>query len=319
MRYINANGVNLAFTQSGTGPLVVLLHGFPENHHSWRHQVEAISAAGFQVIAPDLRGFGESGRPERVEDYSVVHYVGDVVALIAAAGADRAVVVGHDWGSVPAWGLAMMRPDLVRGVIGISGPPIPRGPVGMATGSKGVFPDGRRFYLDYFQDQGVADAEFDSDPRATLRGMLHTLSYENPADDVDQRMVVRPGAGMLGTWRDPGRLPGWLSERDFDAFARPYEVHGFTPSLAFYRNLDRNWELTAPFEGVRLTAPAMLVLGERDVVRFMPGVPELVERLPDEHPGFRRTLVVPGAGHWVQQEQPEIVSKTIIEFLEELS
>jgi pimeloyl-ACP methyl ester carboxylesterase len=319
MRETSVNGTQVSYIDEGSGPLVVLLHGFPENSHSWRYQVEALSAEGYRVIAPDLRGFGRSGQPEQVDAYTILHFVGDLVGLLADVGADEAVVVGHDWGAVVAWGIAMMRPDLVRGVIGISGPPqIPRGPIGLAEASRHMFTDSRRHYLDYLQEIGPADAEFDRDPRAALRGMIDVLSYDYPVGDTDERMVVQPGRGLLDTWRDPGRLPAWLPEEHFDLLAAPYEQHGFTSALGYYRNLDRDWELTAPFEGFRLLMPSMLILGEKDVVRAMLDNAQLVENLPKHHPGFRGTLIVPGAGHWVQQEQPQAVSKAILEFVKDL-
>ena len=318
-RETTVNGVRVSYIDEGSGPSVVLLHGFPETGDSWRHQIEALRTQGYRVLAPDLRGFGDSDRPERTDAYTVLHFVGDLVGLLAHVGAEETIVVGHDWGSVVAWGIAMMRPDLVRGVMGISGPPqIPRGPVGLAEASRGMFADGSRFYLDYLQDTGPADEQFGRDPRASLRGIFDVLGYDYEAGDPDTRLVVRPGQGILDTWKDPGRLPAWMPEWYFDVLVASYQEHGFTASLGFYRNLDRTWELTAAFDGLQLTMPSMLVLGERDVVRSILDNPRFVEDLPKNHPGFRGTVIVPGAGHWVQQEQPRATTDLILAFVKDL-
>ncbi|MCM4084332.1 alpha/beta fold hydrolase [Paractinoplanes hotanensis] len=314
------NGIRVAYIDEGSGPLVILLHGWPESSYSWHHQIEAVTANGYRVIAPDLRGFGSSDHPAEADAYTVLHFVGDLVALLADVEADEAVIVGHDWGSVVAWGIAMMRPDLVRGVIGISGPPqIPRGPAGLLTGSQDMFTDGRRFYLEYLRDVGPADAEFDQNPRATLRGAFDVLQYGYEVTEPDERMIVQPGQGLRDTWPDPGRLPDWMSEQYFDLLAASFEEHGFTASLNFYRNLDRTWELTAPFDTVALTVPSLLLLGEKDVVRSMFDYEDFVETLSRNHPGFRGTTIVPGAGHWVPGEQPQAVTDIILTFVKDLS
>jgi pimeloyl-ACP methyl ester carboxylesterase len=316
---IAANGIRVAYIDEGSGPLVVLLHGWPESGHMWHHQIEALTANGYRVIAPDLRGFGNSDHPAEADAYTILHFVGDLVALLAHVGADQAIIVGHDWGSLTAWGTAMMRPDLVRGVIGISGPPqIPRGPAGLLTVSRDMFTDGRRFYLDYIRDVGPVDTEFDRDPRATLRGAFDVLQYSYEVGETDERMIVQPGHGLRDTWPDPGRLPDWMSERYFDLLADSFAKYGFTASLNFYRNLDRTWELTSPFETVKLSMPSLLLLGEKDVVRSMFDQQELVKIFTKNHPGFRGTTIIPGAGHWVPEEQPQAVTDTILAFIKDL-
>jgi len=313
------NGIRVAYLDEGSGPPVVLLHGFPENALTWRHQIEALTAAGHRVIAPDLRGFGNSDYPQAADAYTVLHVVGDLVALLKHLGAGPVAAIGREWGALTAWGLAMMRPDLVRGVVAISAPPqIPRGPVGLAEGTRGMFADGRRFYLDYLQDVGPADEEFGRDPRASLRGIFHVLSHGYEVGDVDRRLVLEPGQGMLDIWPDPGQRPAWVPEDYFEMPVDSYEKYGFTGSLAFYRNMDRSWELTAAFDDVRLTMPSLLVLGERDVVRSVLDDPRFATGLSSNHPGFRGTVIVPGAGHWAHLEQPKALTEILLTFVQDL-
>ncbi|MCO8275513.1 alpha/beta hydrolase [Actinoplanes sp. TRM 88003] len=232
----------MAYLDEGSGPPVVLLHGFPENAGTWRHQIEALTAGGHRVIALNLRGFGNSEHPSAADAYTVLHVVGDLVALLNHLGTGPVAVIGREWGALTAWGPAMMRPGLVRGVVAISAPPqISRAPVGLAEGTRSMFTDGRRFYLDYLQDVGPADDEFGRGPRASLRGIFHMLSHEYEAGDVDRRLVLEPGQVMLDIWPDPGQRPAWMPEDYFETLVDSYEKHGFTGSLAFYRNTDRSW------------------------------------------------------------------------------
>ncbi|KOV74055.1 MULTISPECIES: alpha/beta fold hydrolase [unclassified Streptomyces] len=312
---IFTNGVELSVIDKGTGPVVLLLHGFPETAYSWRHQIDPLVESGYRVIAPDLRGFGESSRPASVDAYSIAHYVGDIVGLITSTGEQSVAVIGHDWGGQCAWDLATMRPDLVRAVMGISAPP-GRGEESFVKASEKMFdPEEGTFYLTYFQEPGVVDAEFDQDVRRTLSRMLYGLSGDNPADDVMTRFLVRPGERMIDRWEDPEELPSWLTEEDLEIYVRAYQSHGFTSGLNFYRNLDRNWEITAPFHGMRLPMPAMLLLGEHDVVLDMPGVQEALPVLSKLHANFREPVIVQGSGHWVQQEKPDFVTGQILDFL----
>ena len=222
-RFVETNGIQMHIAELGRGPLVVLLHGFPESWYSWRHMVPALAAAGYHAVAPDQRGYGQTSRPEAVAQYTQLHLVGDVMGLLDALGetppssgggpggeAQRAVVVGHDWGAPVAWNTALMRPDRVRGVAGLSVPYAPRGPVSMLTAMRSVLGDG--FYMNYFQQPGVADAELGRDPRATLRRLLYAASGDAPRPAGPAQPVVPPGGGMLDILVDPETLPG-LAER----------------------------------------------------------------------------------------------------------
>ncbi|WP_447035526.1 alpha/beta fold hydrolase [Streptomyces sp. DSM 118878] len=315
---VSVNGVELSVLDKGSGPIVLLLHGFPETSYSWRHQIDPLVDNGYRVIAPDLRGYGDSSCPASVDAYGIAHYVGDLVGLIRSTGEQSVVVIGHDWGGQCAWDFATMRPDLVRAVMGISAPP-GRGEESVVQATKKLFdPQEGTFYLTYFQEPGLADAEFDQDVRTTLRKVLYGLSGDNPADDVVTRFLVRPGERMIDRWEEPEELPRWLTEDDLETYAQAYETHGFTSALNFYRNLERNWEITAPFHGMRLPMPAMLLLGEHDVVLDMPGVRDALKVMPQLHADFREPVIVPGSGHWVQQEKPEFVTNQILGFLNDL-
>ncbi|MBR8642239.1 alpha/beta hydrolase [Streptomyces tuirus] len=313
---IDANGIRLHIAEQGEGPLVVLLHGFPESWHSWRHQFGPLAEAGFRVVAPDQRGYGGSDRPEDVTAYSILHLVGDVVGLVHALGEERAFVVGHDWGAPVAWHTALLRPDIVRGVAGLSVPPPFRGGQPPLKTMRERF--GGRFYWNYFEEPGVADAEFAADTRGTLRKLLYSASGDAPDAGRPEQALVDLERGWLTDAPDPEVLPAWLTEKDLDILTESFEP-GFTGALNWYRNLDRNWELTAPWQGAVVSPPALYVYGDRDLVPAFPGTPELIEELPELMPGLRRKpLVLPGCGHWTQQERPAEVNEALIDFLTEL-
>ncbi|MFD7340177.1 alpha/beta fold hydrolase [Streptomyces violascens] len=316
-RMIDVNGIRLHIAEEGEGPLVVLLHGFPESWHSWRHQFAPLAAAGFRVVAPDQRGYGRSDHPESVEAYSILHLVGDVIGLIHALGEKEAFVVGHDWGAPVAWHTALLRPDVVRGVAGLSVPPPFRGERPPLVAMQERF--GGRFYWNYFNRPGVAEAEFAKDLRTALRKLFYSASGDAPtAGRPDQALVSDPARGWLADMTDPQVLPDWLTEQDLDELTESY-AKGFTGALNWYRNLDRNWELTAAWHGAAVSPPALYMYGDRDLVPAFPGTPELIAKLPELMPNLRREpIVLPGCGHWTQQERPEEVNAALIEFLTEL-
>jgi len=314
-RTIETNGIRMHIAEQGSGPLVVLCHGFPESWYSWRHQLRALAEAGFHAVAPHMRGYGQTDRPQEIDKYSLFHLVGDMIGLVDALGAERAVIAGHDWGAPVAWHAALMRPDRFRGVIGLSVPFRPRGPV-LPTS---IMPrrDDAQFYQLYFQAPGVAEAELERDPRRTIRSMLYAGSGDAPrrADPADGIGMVPRQGGFLTRVAPPEVLPGWLTEADIDVYAGEFATAGFRGGLNWYRNIDRNWELLAPFAGARVTVPALYVAGDRDLVVSFPGAEQLIANLSKFVPQLRRTLMLPGCGHWTQQERPAEVNAAILDFL----
>lgn len=313
-RIVETNGIRLHLAEHGTGPLVLLCHGFPESWYSWRHQLSALGAAGFRAVAPDMRGYGQSDRPDEIERYTLFHLVGDMVGVLDALNADQAVIVGHDWGAPVAWSAALMRPDRFRGVIGLSVPYLPRGRARPTT----VMPHNAdaMFYQLYFQAPGEAEAEFDRDAGLALRKILSAASGDAPprADGDAVGMVPRRG-GFLARMPNPATLPAWLSEADLAVYTGEFARTGFRGGLNWYRNIDRNWELLAPFAGARVTVPALYVAGDRDLVVSFPGMNELISTLRTFVPNLRGTLMLKGCGHWTQQERAAQVNAAILEFL----
>jgi pimeloyl-ACP methyl ester carboxylesterase len=310
-RVVETNGIRMHCAEAGAGPLVVLLHGFPESWYSWRHQLSALADAGFHAVAPDQRGYGQTDRPEPIEAYSMLHLVGDVIGLLDALGEERAVVVGHDWGAPVAWHTALFRPDRVRGVVGLSVPFRPRGAEAPLSTLRRVV--GENFYQIYFQTPGVAEADLARDVRKTIRTALYGASGQNP---TVPDMMVEPGQGFLGDTRVPDRLPEWITEADVDFYTREFERTGFAGGLNWYRNIDRNWELTAPWTGARIEPPALYAVGDRDVVYHFPGGgPEMVGNLRRWAPNLEAGVVLEGCGHWTQQERPSEVNRRLIDFL----
>jgi pimeloyl-ACP methyl ester carboxylesterase len=317
-RVVETNGMRIHIAEQGVGPLVVLCHGFPECWYSWRHQLPALAEAGFHAVAPDMRGYGQSDCPEAIDQYTLLHLVGDMVGLLDVLGAESAVIVGHDWGAPVAWHAALLRPDRFRTVIGLSVPFIPRRPVRPTT----VMPetDDAVFYQLYFQTPGVAEAEFERDVRLTLRRLLYSASGDAPRGDATivnpdtVGMVPRRG-GLLSRSMDASALPPWLTEADIEFFAGEFTRTGFRGGLNWYRNIDRNWELLAPFAGAQVTVPALYIAGDRDLVVAFRGMDQLIPNLSKFVPHLQRTLMLPGCGHWTQQERPQEVNDAMIDFL----
>jgi pimeloyl-ACP methyl ester carboxylesterase len=318
-RMVDARGLRMHIAEAGTGPLVLLLHGFPESWYSWRHQLTALAAPGFHAVAPDQRGYGRTGPPggpgqaADVTQYTILHLTGDVIALLDALGEQQAFVAGHDWGAPVAWHAALLRPDRIRGVIGLSVPYRPRGSTAPVAAMRAGYGEG--FYMVYFQQPGVADEELSADPAATFRRVLTAASGEGPIGAP----VVPPGGGFLDLCPEPAALPAWLSSADIDAYAAQYAEAGFTGPLSWYRNLDRNWELTGAWHHAPVTVPALYVAGNRDLVVNFPGAREMIPRLRDFVPLLREPVLLDGCGHWTQQERPAEVSDAMIGFLRELA
>jgi len=304
-RLVDTNGVQLRVIEAGEhgAPVVVLAHGFPELAHSWRHQIPALAAAGYHVLAPDQRGYGGSSRPAAVEDYDIVALTGDLAGLLDDVGADRAVVVGHDWGSPVVANFALLHPDRVRGVAVLSVPPVPRAPAPPTQIWRRIFGD-NFFYILYFQEPGVADADLGRDVHATMRRMLALEGFTGPADAMADRPLPP--------------LPNWISDDEFTPYVTAFTETGFTGPLNWYRNFDRNWELTDPDRGLMpattITVPTLFIAGTADpVLSFTPR-----DKVRTLVTGDYREIMVEGAGHWLQQERADEINTALIEFIDGL-
>jgi pimeloyl-ACP methyl ester carboxylesterase len=306
-RYVQAGSLRMHIAEAGRGPLVLLLHGFPESWYSWRHQLTALADAGYHAVAPDQRGYCGTGSPEGradVGEYTILHLTGDVIALMDALGEDQAVVAGHDWGAPVAWHTALFRPDRVRGVIGLSVPYRPRGSAPPIPALRALLGEG--FYMVHFQQPGVADAELSRDPADTFRTVLCALGGEGAG-----MSLIPQGGGFLDAARDTAELPAWLTQQDIDEYVREYADSGFTGPLNWYRNLDRNWELTGAWQHAPISVPSLFVAGEKDPVLSFIGPDGIASALP----GLTRSVILPRCGHWTQQERPREVTAAMIDFL----
>jgi pimeloyl-ACP methyl ester carboxylesterase len=309
-RTIPVNGIEMNVAEYGEGPLVLLCHGWPELWYSWRHQLVALAAAGFRAVAPDMRGFGRTTAPADVADYTIFHNVGDMVALVGALGETRALIVGHDWGAPVAWHCALMRPDLFPAVVAMSVPHRRRGTLPpLDTLRKAGKAD---YYYLYFQEQ-AAEEEFSRDPRHTLARILYIGSGDTPREQKMSIYVDR-AKGFLGA--APGEVPRppWLTQADLDVFADEYRRSGFRGGLNWYRNIDRNWALTAPWDGAKITQPALFIAGTNDAVITGSIGKRALDEMTDVVPNLERKVLLDGAGHWIQQERPDEVNTALIDF-----
>ena len=316
-RDVQANGLTMHIAEAGEGPLVVLCHGFPESWYSWRHQLRTLSSAGYHVVAPDQRGYGNTDAPPNIDDYTIFHLVGDIVGLVSALGESQAVVVGHDWGSPVAWNCALLRPDIFRAVASLSVPTGPRGSTPPLVAIKNLFGD-RFFYQLYFQTPGVAEHELQHDIPQTMRKMLFGASGAvNRTSMLEPRDPPPDSAFMLARMPDPGEdLPAWLTKDDIEFYASQFKKAGFRGGLNWYRNIDRNWALAGSLQGRKIEQPALFMTGSRDVVPFSDNASVAMKTVV---PNLVESVVLPDIGHWTQQEAPDAVNEGLLRFLNSLA
>ena len=311
-RTIETNGINMHLAEAGEGPLVLLLHGFPELWYSWRHQLPALAAAGYHAVAPDVRGYGRTDAPGAIESYSMLNHVADAVGVLDAVGAEGAVVVGHDWGAPMAWHCALLHPDRFSAVVALSVPYMPRSSAPPTQLMKQMSPD-NFFYILYFQEPGLAEAELEADVGRSFRLLLYDASGDAPRSAW---LSLKPKeAKLLDGMREPEQLPPWLGRADIDYFIAEFERTGFRGGLNRYRNMDRDWEQLAHLADAKVQQPALFIAGDRDGVLAFTSIDAMKANVPN----LRKAVILPGCGHLTQQERPAEVNSALVEFLRGLS
>ncbi|HVJ33816.1 MAG TPA: alpha/beta hydrolase [Terriglobia bacterium] len=311
-RFIESNGIQMHLAEQGEGPLAILCHGWPELWYSWRYQMAALAEAGYHVVAPDLRGFGQTDAPKAVEAYQMLHVAADIVGIVHALGEEQAIIVGHDWGAAVAWNCALFRPDMFRRLVLLSVPYIQRRwtsprPTDVMRQIGDSLHD---FYMIYFQQPGRAEAELEADIRKSFIAIFG--GFSNPQPSLP---LVHKREGLLQS-AGGKQQPDWLSDTDLDFYVQEYQRTGFRGGLNYYRNIDRSsWDMNAAWAQAKLYQPSLFIAGEYDsVVRDI--YPADFERLEETMPGLTRKILLPKTGHWLQQQRPVEVSRLIVEFLQ---
>ncbi|MCX5384573.1 alpha/beta fold hydrolase [Streptomyces sp. NBC_00083] len=312
-RTVETPGGRMHLVEQGAGPLVLLVHGFPESWYSWRRQIPALAAAGFRVAALDVRGYGRSSKPTARDAYRMVDLVEDNVAAVRALGEESAVIVGHDWGSNIAAVSALLRPEVFHAVGLLSVPYAPPGGPRPTDVFGQIGGPEQEFYVSYFQEPGRAEAEIEPDVRGWLAGFYAALSADTmPADGEPDPHFVAPD-GRLRDRFPTAALPAWLSEDDLDFYAGEFERTGFTGALNRYRAMDRDWEDLAPHRGAPVEQPSLFIGGARDASTTW--MADAIDAYPTTLPGLSASHLLEGCGHWIQQERPDDVNRLLVDWL----
>lgn len=314
LQTLQVGGLRMRVALQGQGPLVVFCHGFPESWVSWRAQMAAVAQAGYRAAAPDMRGYGGTDAPADPAQYTLLHHVGDMVELVKALGETQAVIVGHDWGAPAAWHSALLRPDMFRAVVGMSVPYTPPAKIDLLTAleRQGI----TTFYMQYFQQAGVAEAELESDVGASIRRITYSMSGDGP--DRVTAGILAPGTGMLHNTVEPSVLPDWWPHDDVDYVVGEFGRTGFRGALNWYRAMRLSSELLTAWRYCPVRQPSLFIAGARDDVLRFPGGDRQVANLPQVLPGLRGVHILPGAGHWIQRERAAEVNALLLDFLRQL-
>ncbi|KAM7278283.1 hypothetical protein ACFE04_005417 [Oxalis oulophora] len=330
---VKVNGINMHYAEKDKdkdGPVILFIHGFPELWYTWRHQITALANLGYRAIAPDLRGFGDTDAPESVSSYTCMHVIGDLIELIetVAGDQDKIFVVGHDWGAIIAWYLCLFRPDKVKALVNLSVVFNPRNPKIKPLGMLAkVFGDD--YYICRFQlflavatkkngigwygmEPGVIEAEFAK--KGTERIIKEFYTYRDPGP-----LFIPRGKGFNGRPLDSQiTLHPWLSQEDINYYTTKYENRGFRGGVNYYRNIDTNWELTAPWTGTQIKVPVKFIVGDLDLTYNSPGTKEYIHNggFKKFVPFLQEVVVMEGVGHFINEERPEEINNHIHDFFQ---
>lgn len=315
-RFIDVNGIRMRIAEAGSGPLVLLAHGWPESWYSWRHQIQALAAAGYRVVAPEMRGYGQTDAPAAVEDYDIEHLAGDMVGILDALGVEQAIMVGHDWGAPVATNSVLLHPERFTALVMMSVPYGGRAAESPMQGMKARSGDDFFYMLYHNEPGGVAEAEYDSDPRGILSRLY--LSPDSPRKPPTVTDPKRAAGGWIPRLGAPEGLPAWLSQEDLDFYVAQFEMSGFRGGVNYYRNIERNWESSAQLSDAKVHVPTLFIAGARDGVIRGATKEELTGLMTPVIPDLRDVVLIPGIGHWVQQEAPDETNHALLEFLNSL-
>ncbi|XVF38748.1 hypothetical protein REPUB_Repub20aG0128400 [Reevesia pubescens] len=310
-KIISVNGINMHVAEKGKGPLILFLHGFPELWYSWRHQITAFASLGYRAVAPDLRGYGDTDAPEEVSSYTSLNIVGDLIALLDVLAPDQGqvFVVGHDWGALTAWWLCLFRPDRVKALVNMSIVFSPRNPTRKPLETLRAF-YGDDYYICRFQEPGVIEEEFgELGCERVLKGFL---TYRNPGP------FFLPRGKCFEQPDTPTSLPSGLSEEDLKYYISQYEKKGFTGALNYYRNINLNWELTAPWTGSQVKVPVKFIIGDQDITYNAPGAKDYINKggFKRDVPFLEEVVVMEGVAHFAHEEKPDEINKHIHDFFQ---
>ncbi|XP_042475877.1 epoxide hydrolase A-like [Macadamia integrifolia] len=307
---VRVNGIDMHIAEKGKGPVVLLLHGFPELWYSWRHQMTSLASHGYRAVAPDLRGFGDTDAPPSSSSYTAFHIVGDLVGLIDRLGLDQVFLVAHDWGAVMAWYFCLFRPDRVKAFVSLSITFTPRNPsVKPLDRMRAAL--GEDYYICRFQEPGEIEDVFAC--FGTTDVLRRFLTYRRPAP------LFMPKGKEFEHTHDPQiSLPSWLLEEDINYYASKFDVKGFTGGVNYYRALNLNWELTAPWTGAQVKVPVKFMVGDLDLTYNTPGAKQYIHGggLKKDVPFLEDVVVMEGVGHFINEERPEEISTHILDFIQ---
>ncbi|MBL4581891.1 MAG: alpha/beta hydrolase [Gammaproteobacteria bacterium] len=315
-RFIESNGITMRIAEAGTGPLVLLAHGWPESWYSWRHQISMLAEMGYHVVAPDMRGYGETDKPMDVDDYDINHVAGDLVGILDALDEETAILVGHDWGAIVAWSTVLLHPTRFSALIAMSVPYGGRVAQSPMESWREAFGENFFYILYHNEPGGVAEAEYDADPNGLIsRLYLSPNSPREPATITDPHRSAGGWIGRLGAAKE---LPDWLGQQDMDYVVSQFESAGFRGGMNYYRNFHRNWEITEHLQGATIKIPVLFIAGSRDMVISGADKESLTATISRAAEDLRDVVLIPDIGHWVQQEAPEETNAAIKEFLNAL-
>ena len=316
-RFIETNGIRMRIAEMGdAGPLVLLAHGWPESWYSWRHQMPALAKAGYRVVVPEMRGYGQTDAPEPIDDYDIVHLAADMVGVLDALGEPQATIVGHDWGAIVAATSVLLHPERFSSLVLMSVPYGGRAAQSPMDGWKAQFGENFFYILYHNESGGVAETEYDGDPRGILSRLY--LSPDSPREAPVVTDPQRSAGGWIPRLGAAKQLPGWLDAKDLDYYVAQFESSGFRGGVNYYRNFQRNWEITEHLADAKIEVPTLFIAGSKDVVIGGATASELEGLMGRAIDDLRDVVLVPEMGHWIQQEDPGATNEALLRFLQGL-